>query len=99
MDVHRAGGGIHFTVEHTRAASSSELLSSLRDRLVRMQRAGTTLVECKSGYGLELQTELKMLEVIEEARRTLPINISSTYCGAHAVPRCGLHLHTQECLY
>ncbi|XP_029018349.1 probable imidazolonepropionase [Betta splendens] len=87
MDVHRAGGGIHFTVEHTRAASSSELLASLRDRLVRMQRAGTTLVECKSGYGLELQTELKMLQVIEEARRTLPINISSTYCGAHAVPR------------
>lgn len=89
MDVHRAGGGIHFTVEHTRAASCSELLASLSSRLVRMQRAGTTLVECKSGYGLELQTELKMLEVIEEARRTLPINISSTYCGAHAVPKYG----------
>lgn len=89
MDVHRAGGGIHFTVEHTRAAGSSELLASLSGRLVRMQRAGTTLVECKSGYGLELQTELKMLEVIEEARRTLPINISSTYCGAHAVPKYG----------
>lgn len=87
MDVHRAGGGIHFTVEHTRAATSAELLPSLSNRLVRMQRAGTTLVECKSGYGLELQTELKMLEVIEEARRTLPINISSTYCGAHAVPK------------
>nr|XP_019964581.1 PREDICTED: probable imidazolonepropionase [Paralichthys olivaceus] len=87
MDVHRAGGGIHFTVEHTRAAAPSDLLASLSSRLVRMQRAGTTLVECKSGYGLELQTELKMLEVIEEARRTLPINISSTYCGAHAVPK------------
>ncbi|XP_034719725.1 probable imidazolonepropionase [Etheostoma cragini] len=87
MDVHRAGGGIHFTVEHTRAARSSELLGSLSSRLVRMQRAGTTLVECKSGYGLDLQTEVKMLEVIEEARRTLPINISSTYCGAHAVPK------------
>ncbi|XP_028426763.1 putative imidazolonepropionase [Perca flavescens] len=87
MDVHRAGGGIHFTVEHTRAARSSELLASFSSRLVRMQRAGTTLVECKSGYGLDLQTELKMLEVIEEARRTLPINISSTYCGAHAVPK------------
>lgn len=89
MDVHRAGGGIHFTVEHTRAARSAELLASLSNRLVRMQRAGTTLVECKSGYGLELQTELKMLQVIEEARRTLPINISSTYCGAHAVPKYG----------
>lgn len=87
MDVHKAGGGIHFTVEHTRAAGSLELLASLSSRLVRMQRAGTTLVECKSGYGLELQTELKMLEVIEEARNSLPINISSTYCGAHAVPK------------
>uniref|UniRef100_A0A4W5NNM9 Probable imidazolonepropionase n=1 Tax=Hucho hucho TaxID=62062 RepID=A0A4W5NNM9_9TELE len=87
MDVHCAGGGIHFTVEHTRAALASTLLASLTGRLGRMQRAGTTLVECKSGYGLELQTELKMLEVIETARRTLPINISSTYCGAHAVPK------------
>lgn len=89
MDVHRAGGGIHFTVERTRAAAAPDLLASLSSRLVRMQRAGTTLVECKSGYGLELQTELKMLEVIEGARRSLPINISSTYCGAHAVPRYG----------
>lgn len=87
MDVHRAGGGIHFTVEHTRAAAASELLSSLSSRLARMLRAGTTLVECKSGYGLELQTEVKMLEVIEAARSTLPINVSSTYCGAHAVPK------------
>ncbi|XP_010885463.2 probable imidazolonepropionase isoform X1 [Esox lucius] len=87
MDVHLAGGGIHFTVEHTRAAPAPTLLASLTERLGRMQRAGTTLVECKSGYGLELQTELKMLEVIEAARSTLPINISSTYCGAHAVPK------------
>lgn len=87
MDVHQAGGGIHFTVERTRAAVASDLLASLKSRLVRMQRAGTTLVECKSGYGLELQAEVKMLEVLEEARRSLPINISSTYCGAHAVPR------------
>ncbi|XP_024144449.1 probable imidazolonepropionase [Oryzias melastigma] len=87
MDVHRAGGGIHFTVEHTRAAAASELLDALTCRLWRMLRAGTTLVECKSGYGLELQTEVKMLEVIEAARRSLPVNISSTYCGAHAVPK------------
>lgn len=91
MDVHRAGGGIHFTVEHTRAAGALELLSSLTSRLERMLRAGTTLVECKSGYGLELQTEVKMLDVIEQARRALPINISSTYCGAHAVPKYRAH--------
>ncbi|KAG5846041.1 hypothetical protein ANANG_G00145510 [Anguilla anguilla] len=52
-----------------------------------MLRSGTTLVECKSGYGLELDAELKMLAVIESARRSLDIGISATYCGAHAVPK------------
>ncbi|XP_018595018.2 putative imidazolonepropionase [Scleropages formosus] len=87
MEVHQAGGGIHFTVEHTRRASPEQLLGSLTQRLTRMLRAGTTLAECKSGYGLELDTELKMLMVIEKARAMLPIGISSTYCGAHAVPK------------
>ncbi|XP_036373379.1 probable imidazolonepropionase isoform X2 [Megalops cyprinoides] len=87
MEVHQAGGGIHFTVEHTRQASEDELLCSLTQRLWRMLRAGTTLVECKSGYGLELDTELKMLAVLEKAKQSLPIGISSTFCGAHAVPK------------
>ncbi|KAG7456292.1 hypothetical protein MATL_G00250330 [Megalops atlanticus] len=87
MEVHQAGEGIHFTVEHTRQASEDELLSSLKQRLRRMLRAGTTLVECKSGYGLELDTEMKMLAVLEKAKQSLPIGISSTYCGAHAVPK------------
>jgi len=87
MDVHAAGGGIHFTVERTRVAPASALLASLMARLRRMLRAGTTLAECKSGYGLELHAELKMLEVIEAARQEQPVGISATYCGAHAVPR------------
>ncbi|XP_048213946.1 probable imidazolonepropionase [Perognathus longimembris pacificus] len=87
MEIHRAGGGIHFTVERTRQASEEELFGSLQQRLQCMARAGTTLVECKSGYGLDLQTELKMLRVIERARRELPIGVSATYCGAHAVPK------------
>ncbi|XP_061108744.1 probable imidazolonepropionase [Conger conger] len=87
MEVHQAGGGIHFTVTHTRQASADQLLSSLTQRLGRMLRSGTTLVECKSGYGLDLDTELKMLMVIERARRSLDVGISSTYCGAHAVPK------------
>lgn len=87
MEVHEAGGGIHFTVTHTRKANYEDLLRGLKGRLERMLRSGTTLVECKSGYGLELDTELKMLKVIDAARRTMPIGISSTYCGAHAVPR------------
>ncbi|XP_008567285.1 PREDICTED: probable imidazolonepropionase [Galeopterus variegatus] len=94
MDIHQAGGGIHFTVECTRQASEEELFISLQQRrlpgLWRLQcmvRAGTTLVECKSGYGLNLETELKMLRVIERARRELDIDISATYCGAHSVPK------------
>ncbi|XP_073756581.1 probable imidazolonepropionase isoform X2 [Callorhinus ursinus] len=87
MDIHQAGGGINFTVEHTRQASEEELFCSFQERLQRMMRAGTTLVECKSGYGLNLETELKMLRVIERARRQLPIGISATYCGAHSVPK------------
>ncbi|XP_042583024.1 probable imidazolonepropionase [Cyprinus carpio] len=87
MEVHEAGGGIHFTVSHTRSATEQQLLDGLQSRLERMMRAGTTLVECKSGYGLELDTELKMLRVINSARNSLPIGISATYCGAHAVPK------------
>ncbi|XP_059510724.1 probable imidazolonepropionase isoform X3 [Stegostoma tigrinum] len=87
MEIHKAGGGIHFTVEHTRKASEEELFERLRGRLQRMVRAGTTLVECKTGYGLDLETETKMLRVIERARRELDVSISSTYCGAHSVPR------------
>ena len=52
-----------------------------------MLRGGTTVVEAKSGYGLDLENELKMLNVIEKAKQEHPISISSTYCGAHAVPK------------
>ncbi|XP_053575772.1 probable imidazolonepropionase [Bombina bombina] len=87
MDIHQAGGGIHFTVNHTHAASEDELFCSFQHRLQRMIHSGTTLVECKSGYGLNLENELKMLRVIERAKREMDIGISSTYCGAHAVPK------------
>ncbi|XP_029418949.1 probable imidazolonepropionase isoform X2 [Nannospalax galili] len=87
MDIHQAGGGINFTVEQTRRASEEELFRSFQQRLQCMMRAGTTLVECKSGYGLDLETELKMLRVIERARRELHLSLSATYCGAHSVPK------------
>lgn len=102
MEVHEAGGGIHFTVAHTRSATQQHLLAGLQSRLERMMRAGTTLVECKSGYGLEMDTELKMLRVINSAKKSLPIGISATYCGAHAVPKYTLFTHffyhRQNCL-
>ncbi|XP_028414426.1 probable imidazolonepropionase [Dendronephthya gigantea] len=87
MDVHKAGGGIHFTVDHVHKASEDELFSNLKEILHRMLRAGTTLLEAKSGYGLDTENEIKMLKVLERANKEGPIEISSTFCGAHAVPR------------
>ncbi|XP_071784281.1 probable imidazolonepropionase [Asterias amurensis] len=87
MDVHKAGGGIGFTVQHTRSASEEDLFNLLKPRLEGMLHAGTTLAECKSGYGLETATEMKMLKVLDRARKELPIEISSTFCGAHSVPK------------
>lgn len=87
MDIHKTGGGIGFTVEHVRRATEEELYESLRERLLRMLRSGTTLVEVKSGYGLDVESEMKMLRVIEKAKKELPIEISSTFCGAHSVPK------------
>ena len=87
MEVHAAGGGINFTVQHTRKASEDELLASLLARLRRAARFGTCLLEAKSGYGLDLDTELKMLRVLRRARDHHAIEIVSNYCGAHSVPR------------
>ncbi len=87
MEIHAKGGGIGFTVEHTRQASEAELLRLLLGRLDRMVRLGTTLVESKSGYGLEAATELKMLRVLHAANAQHPVDIVSNFCGAHSVPR------------
>jgi len=87
MEVHEAGGGINYTVEHTKKASEEELYTLLADRLRRMIKSGTTTAECKSGYGLDVQNEVKMLRVLEKAKKELPIEISSTFCGAHSVPK------------
>lgn len=81
------GGGIHFTVEATRRASERELESSLRARLEAMVLEGTTTVEVKSGYGLDIDTELRMLRAIHRVARSVPIHVVSTFLGAHAVPR------------
>jgi urocanate hydratase len=81
------GGGIYFTVEATRAATEDELASSLRRRLDAMLVQGTTTVEVKSGYGLDVRTEAKMLRVVHTLAATHPIGVVSTFCGAHAPPR------------
>lgn len=87
MEIHKAGGGIGFTVGHTKNSSEEELLQLLLDRLKVMLRNGTTLVEAKSGYGLEKDTEIKMLKVIKQAKGKQPIELVANYCGAHSIPK------------
>ena len=85
-DILAAGGGILRTVRLTREATRPELLKQLLARLSRMMEHGTTTVEVKTGYGLDLQTELKLLDVIDMAEDRHPMDIVSTFLGAHAVP-------------
>ena len=86
MDIARTGGGINSTVRATRAASSEELLEAALWRLDTFLRHGTTTIEAKSGYGLDLDTEVRMLEVIAEANRVHPIDLHPTCLAAHEVP-------------
>lgn len=88
MMIHQAGGGIHFSVEKTKNASEQELYESLIDRLDKFRKAGSTFVECKSGYGLEWETEFKLLKVLTRAKREYKLlGLSITYLGPHAVPK------------
>eukprot|EP00002_Diphylleia_rotans_P014990 TRINITY_DN2905_c0_g5_i1.p1 TRINITY_DN2905_c0_g5~~TRINITY_DN2905_c0_g5_i1.p1 ORF type:complete len:424 (-),score=111.73 TRINITY_DN2905_c0_g5_i1:253-1524(-) len=99
MDIHKAGGGIGFTVRHTRDTSEEELLALLKARLDRMIKLGTTFVEAKSGYGLDAENEMKMLRVLKKAQDSHPIDISATYLGAHSVPAgSNARDYTQEIL-
>ncbi len=81
------GGGILRTVEATREASNKELLQGLLDHLDIMLSQGTTTVEIKTGYGLDTDTELRMLEVMKHADQKHPVDVIPTFMGAHAVPR------------
>jgi imidazolonepropionase len=86
LDVLRKGGGIMETVKKTRQTTQSELLSIAQNRLNSMIEAGTTALEIKSGYGLNLEDELKILRVIRQLRRQNLSQVASTFLGAHAVP-------------
>ncbi len=85
-DIAKAGGGILSTVRATRTAGESELLSSAVLRLDRLLAEGATTVEIKSGYGLDVETELKMLRVARALARERSVDIQTTFLGAHAFP-------------
>ena len=87
QQISKAGGGIWSTVEKTRAASDHDLLAQAKKHADWFLRCGTTTVEAKSGYGLTVEDELKILRVMERLNKETPLEIVPTFLGAHAVPR------------
>jgi imidazolonepropionase len=91
--IAKAGGGIWSTVEKTRAASEADLFVQAKKHADWFLRCGTTTLESKSGYGLTLEDEVKILRVMRRLNQETPLEIVPTFLGAHAVPR---NLHADE---
>jgi imidazolonepropionase len=85
-EIARGGGGILSTVAATRAADEPTLFHESARRLVSLLKEGVTTVEIKSGYGLDLETEMKMLRVAKLLAEKFPVTVCPTYLGAHALP-------------
>jgi len=85
-EIARAGGGIVSSVKATRAASEDELFASADKRLAALIAEGVTTVEIKSGYGLDTDSETKVLAVARRLGRERPVDVQTTFLGAHAVP-------------
>ncbi|MFH1454298.1 MAG: imidazolonepropionase [Armatimonadota bacterium] len=86
-EIHAKGGGIQSTVNNTRGVSADLLYKRAKLFIEIMLRHGTTTVEVKSGYGLSSESEIKTLKVIKKLKKTLPVDIVSTFLGAHSVPK------------
>jgi imidazolonepropionase len=85
-EIHASGGGIRSTVAATREGSEGELQAAVERHLRWMLEHGTTTTEAKSGYGLDLETELKSLRAIRAAGEDSPVDVCPTFLGAHTVP-------------
>jgi len=85
--IAEAGGGIWSTVEKTRAANEADLFGQAKKHARWFLKCGTTTIEAKSGYGLTLDDELKILRVMQRLNQETPLEIVPTFLGAHAVPR------------
>ena len=86
LEILAAGGGILSTVKATREASEDALFDKACDALDEMLELGVTTAEAKSGYGLDLETELKQLRVIRRLNEEHPVDLAATFLGAHALP-------------
>jgi imidazolonepropionase len=86
LEILAAGGGILSTVKATRTASMEKLMAETRPRLLRMFRNGTTTAEAKTGYGLQIATELRLLKALLALDNENPIDLVITFLAAHAIP-------------
>lgn len=86
MEIAARGGGIHSSVRDVRARTEDDLLALARGRVERLASYGTTTLEVKSGYGLTVEDELKLLRVIGRLRSMLPMRLVPTWLGAHEIP-------------
>ncbi|MDZ7758215.1 imidazolonepropionase [Rhodohalobacter sp.] len=86
LEIAKAGGGILSTVKATRKASEDELFEKAAGLLDEIHRQGVTAIECKSGYGLSLDDELKQLRVYRRLKKESPVHIATTFLGAHTFP-------------
>lgn len=87
LEILKAGGGILSTVRQTRSSSRESLVAQTRRRLDKMLALGVTTCEIKTGYGLDEETEFKMLDVIAELDASHPVDVVPTFLAAHAVPK------------
>ncbi|WMT75968.1 imidazolonepropionase [Bradyrhizobium sp. Ash2021] len=85
-DIARAGGGIVFTVKATRAASEDDLVKASLPRLDHLIAEGVTTIEIKSGYGLDLDSECRLLRAARRLGKERPIDVTTSFLGAHALP-------------
>ncbi len=86
IEIHKMGGGIQSTVNSTRSSDLKELVQSGKERILDYISMGVTTIEGKSGYGLDRECELKQLEAMKKLDEELPVDIVTTYLGAHSIP-------------
>ena len=86
-DIHAAGGGIHASVKAVNNTNVHELITESLPRIENLQAEGVTTMEIKSGYGLNLKNEIKMLQAIRKIGKHLDLNVVSTFLGAHTIPK------------
>lgn len=86
LEIEQSGGGIVSTVKKTREASKDEIKSRAHSFLKEIRKLGVTTIECKSGYGLNTETELKILRVYKDLAKEQKLGIVSTFLGAHTIP-------------